>query len=60
MDIFRKYFGLVMIQLIFVLVIILFTTAVRCFDSANFEILIGIYSKYSDYDVSTSLVYDGE
>ncbi len=60
MEIFRKYFGLVMIQFIFILVIILFTTAVRYFDSASFEILKGIYSKYSDYDVSTSLVYDGE
>ncbi len=60
MEFLRKYITLLIIQCVFIILFIIFLTAVRFFDNTNFEELKDIYTQYSTYDVSTSLVYSGE
>lgn len=60
MEFAKKYITLLIIQCVFIILFIIFLTAVRFFDNTNFEKLKDIYTQYSTYDVSTSLVYSGE
>ena len=60
MDFAKTYFGLVLIELIFITVIILAITGIRFFDTKGFNDLHDKYSSYVCYDTDISLVYDGE
>ncbi len=60
MEFAKKYITLLVIQCVFIILFIIFLTGVRFFDNTNFEKLKDIYTQYSTYDVSTSLVYSGE
>ena len=57
---FKTLFGLMFIQLFFATVLILLVTAMRFFDSKNFDEFKSVYSSYASFDTDTSLVYDGE
>ena len=56
----RKIITLFIIQLSFIVMIILFLTCVRFVDPLTFETFTSKYQNLSEYDVSISLVYDGE
>lgn len=56
----KKLFIIFLVQVCFFVFIILFLTAVRFFDADTFNKFAEKYNELSKYDVSISLVYDGE
>ncbi len=60
MSFLKTYFGIILIQLIFITVFVLGMTVIRFFDTGSFEKLKEEYSSYALYDTDISLVYDGE